>query len=76
MLPTSEFDPRTVQPVASHYTDWAIIIIIIIILVPLGFKSLSLKLYNILHPPVSSSLLRPTIFFTILCITTNSATTQ
>jgi hypothetical protein len=22
--PTPEFDPRTVQPVASRYTDWAI----------------------------------------------------
>jgi hypothetical protein len=22
--PPPEFDPRTVQPVASHYTDWAI----------------------------------------------------
>jgi hypothetical protein len=22
--PAPEFDPRTVQPVASHYTDWAI----------------------------------------------------
>ena len=22
--PTPGFDPRTVQPVASHYTDWAI----------------------------------------------------
>ena len=22
--PSPEFDPRTVQPVASHYTDWAI----------------------------------------------------
>jgi hypothetical protein len=22
--PPPEFDPRTVQPIASHYTDWAI----------------------------------------------------
>jgi hypothetical protein len=22
--PVPEFDPRTVQPVATHYTDWAI----------------------------------------------------
>jgi hypothetical protein len=24
IAPPSEFDPRTVQPVASRYTDWAI----------------------------------------------------
>jgi len=24
--PPLEFDPQTVQPVASHYTDWAILV--------------------------------------------------
>jgi len=35
IVPLTGFDPRTVHPVASHYTDWAIpahIIIIIIII--------------------------------------------
>jgi hypothetical protein len=51
--PLPGFDPRTVQPVASRYTDWAI---------PAPMEGMKPSLSNILNPRVPFSILGRNIF--------------
>ena len=71
------FDPRTVQPVASHYTDWAIYLVCIPFI---ALFSLFIKLQFVSHREHFRSLLQRQMvhvaYFEIIAVSFNNHTEQ